>query len=239
LGLLRFNGIHVPAEFRLGKLVTALEKRFDGLGAPGTVTVFPDGIAGQRELIVRESTYEFWYHTGIAEGEAEPDVQSGRETTRLHFLRRKLFEDLATGDKTCVWKSQATTHREQVQPLLDVLRRLGPNTLLWVVEADDEHQAGSIEPIESDFIKGYVTRFAPYDGVTDIDYASWFDVCWRADEIRHSDQATPRDAAAGPSTTADFLTRSRTAIPDGMPVAEPRRTLASRIWGWFRGRSNV
>jgi len=237
LGLLRFNGFHVPPEFRLPKLAAALENGFDGLGAPGTVTVFPHGVPGRRELIVRESVYEFWYHTGIAEGEAEPDEQTVRETTRLGFLRRKLMEDTRTGDKIWVWKSQATTHRDQIQPLLDVLRRLGPNTLLWVVEADGEHPAGTIEALEPDFIKGAVSRFAPYEGVTDIDFASWFVVCWRADEVRHPDRAAPEpedryEAPRAPMTAMEMLARSQPPVT----MAEPEAVTRSRVWGWLRGR---
>ena len=192
--------------------------------------------AGRRELIVRDSVYEFWYHTGIAEGDAEPEEQTVRETTRLGFLRRKLMEDIGTGNKIWVWKSQATTHRDQVQPLLDVLRRLGPNTLLWVVEADDEHSAGTIEVLEPDLIKGYITRFAPYDGVTDIDVASWFVVCWRADEVRHPDRVAPEaedpGEAPGPALTAmEMLARSQPGT-----TAKPEVVTRSRMWGWLRGR---
>jgi hypothetical protein len=152
-------------------------------------------VPGQRELIVRESAYDLFYHTGIPEGRAEPDLQSEREVTRLGFLRRTFLDDLATGEKIWVWKSQATTHRDQIRPLLETLRRLGPNTLLWVVEADEAHQAGTIESFEPDFIKGYVARFAPYEGVADIHFASLFEVCWRADEFRHPDRPTPEPEA--------------------------------------------
>jgi hypothetical protein len=239
LGLLRFNGFFVPPEFRLGKLVAALEKKFNGLGAPGTITVFPDGIAGQRELIVRESVYEFWYHTGIAEGAVPVDVQTDRETTRLSFLRRKLLEDLKTGDKTWVWKSQATTDRDEVQPLLDALRKLGPNTLLWVVEADGEHAAGTIEPLERDFIKGYVSRFAPYEAVANIDVASWLVMCWRADEFRHPDSHAPQpkdQPELQPASAIEFLMQNPAVAPEIAPAAKPGPGLLSGALAWWRRR---
>ncbi len=233
LGLLRFNGFHVPPQFRLEKLVAALRNRFDGLGAPGTVTVFPDGLPGRRELIVRESVYDFWYHTGIAEGDIEPHIQSSHETTRLGFLRRKLFEDLASGDKIWVWKSQATTHRHQLSPLLQVLRRLGPNTMLWAVEADRQHPPGSVELLEPDFIKGYIERFAPYAAVSNIHFASWFEVCCGADELRHPDQTAAKpdetqQAPVPPLTAMQRLARSQPTAPRFSPAA------ASRIWPWLR-----
>jgi Glycosyltransferase 61 len=239
LGLLRFNGFYTPPEVRLDSLVAALERGFAGLGAAGTITVFPYGVSGQRELIVRESAYDFWYHTGVSEGDVDPQVQAEREATRLGFLRRKLLEDLATGDKTWVWKSKATTHRDQVQPLLEILRRLGPNTLLWVVEADEEHPPGTIEALEPDLIKGYIARFAPYEGVTNIHYASWFEVCWQADEFRHPHLAAP-DREAEPEaperalSAMERLARNPPAPPLPAPVA--KRKAGSRIWRWLPWR---
>ena len=211
LGLLRFNGFFVPPALRLEKLVDALNRRFEGLGAPDTVTVFPDGIPGQRELIVRESTYDFWYHTGIAEGVIEPEIQARHEMTRLGFLRRKLLEDLEAGDKTWVWKSQATTDRGQLQKLLAALRALGPNTLLWIVEADADHAPGTIETLEHDFVKGYIGRFAPYEGVTNIDFRSWLEVCWRANERRHPNRPKPEADSPCPALPRPLSAMERLA----------------------------
>lgn len=87
------------------------------------------------------------------------------------------MDDLKSGEKIWVWKSIATTSIEQVRPLLDVLQRFGPNILLWVVEADTTHTAGTIECIEHNLINGYVERFAPYENATDIRPLSWYLVC--------------------------------------------------------------
>jgi len=43
---------------------------------------------------VRESAYDLMYHTYIHEGEASLEEMGEREIKRLHFLRRKLLEDL-------------------------------------------------------------------------------------------------------------------------------------------------
>jgi capsular polysaccharide biosynthesis protein len=241
LGLLRFNGFFSPPEFRLHLLVEALERKFDGLGAPGSISVFAEGLPGERELMVRESAYQFWYHSGVREGEVDPDVQAKREATRLSFLRRKLLDDLATGDKIWVWKSQATTHRDQIRPLLEILRRLGPNTLLWVVEADDEHAVGTIESLEPDFIKGYISRFAPYDNVLDIQVAPWFAVCWRVDELLHPDRPAVEPEVAyepppRPLSAMEILASNSSATPRAASVVKPKPVTRSRLWGWLRRR---
>ncbi|MEA2769827.1 MAG: hypothetical protein QOD93_2789, partial [Acetobacteraceae bacterium] len=162
---------------------------------------------------------------------------------RLDGLRDKLLRDLKSGGKTWVWKSRATTHRNQMQPLLEILRRLGPNTLLWVVEANDEHKAGSVERLEPGVIKGYVSRFAPYDGVTDIDFASWWSVCWRADELLHADRVAPEPEPEGgyeapprPLSAMELLTRDSPVEAEVRPAAEPEGTAAPRILRWFRRR---
>src|SRR5690348_3255112 len=43
LGLLRFTGIFLPIEVRLQKLVAALEHRFEGLAAPTSLMIYPEG----------------------------------------------------------------------------------------------------------------------------------------------------------------------------------------------------
>ncbi|MEA2727866.1 MAG: hypothetical protein QOF70_2341 [Acetobacteraceae bacterium] len=239
-GLLTFNDFLVAPEQRLEKLVGALERGFDGLG---TIRVFAEDVRGRRELIASESVYGLRYSTGIAEGAVEPEVQAGLETVRLGGLRDKLLRDLKSGGKTWVWKSRTTTHRNQMQPLLEILRRLGPNTVLWVVEANDEHQAGSVERLEPGLIKGYVSRFAPYDGVTDIDFASWWSVCWRADELLHADRVAPEPEPEGryeapprPLSAMELLTRDSPVEAEVRPAAEPEGTGAPRILRWFRRR---
>jgi hypothetical protein len=93
--------------------------------------------------------------------------------------------DLASGEKIFVWQSRGSTTLEQVVPLLHAIRRRGPNTLLWVTEADERHAPGSVENLGSGLLKGYVVRFAPYDNATDINASSWFEVCHRAYAALH------------------------------------------------------
>jgi len=76
-----------------------------------------------------------------------------REIKRLHFLRRKLLEDLEAGEKIWVWKSAATVDADQLQPLLNALRALAgiPCCGWWRRRGTS---AGFIERLDRDFIKG-------------------------------------------------------------------------------------
>jgi capsular polysaccharide biosynthesis protein len=218
LGLLRFAGIFLPIEIRLEKLVAALERKFEGLAAAETMTVYLAGEPGRREYLVRESAYDLMYHTYVSEGAVGLEEMRERETKRLSFLRRKLLEDLEAGEKIWVWKSAATLDADQVQPLLHVLRSLGPNTLLWVVEGDERHPPGSIERLERDFVKGYIERFAPYDNAPDIRPAAWYEVCQRTYHLCHPSPVLPE--------------------PQDIPIVQPQHALSAMEF-LARNQANV
>jgi hypothetical protein len=231
LGLLRFAGMS------LRKLVVALELKFDGLGSIDTVTICPAGEPGRRELMVHETFLDTRYHTFILEGEIDASELREREAKRLGFLRRKMLEDLAVGEKIWVWRELGMTDPTRLQPLLNVLRILGPNILLWVVGADDDHQSGTVERLDHDFIKGYVERLAPYENATDIRPISWFEVCQQAHDLIFPDQEQPVLTEqlvvppTGPLSAMEFLTRNQAVA---QPVA-PERVAESaprfrRIW---------
>lgn len=228
LGLLRFAGMS------LDRLVKALEAKFDGIGTVGTVTVYPAGEPGRREFMVHETWLDTRYHTFVLEGEMDPEALRQRETRRLAFLRRKILEDLSTGEKIWVWREFGMTDPARLQPLLRALRALGPNILFWVVSADENHEPGVVERLEPDFIKGYVERLAPYEDATDIRPLSWFEVCENAYNLCHPDQERPEPAEAivapqpRPLSAIEFLTLNQ-------PVVSPSSvgTPSNKPKGWF------
>ena len=220
LGLFRFAGIH------LEKLIDGLNTEFDGMGEAGTVSVYLAGEAGRREFMVKEATYGLHYHSGVLEGEAEPAAQVAREVTRLRFLRRKLLEDLRTGEKVWVWRALTVTDRARVDPLLEALRSRGPNTLLWVAAADAEHRSGTVECLAADFMKGYVERLAPYENATDITPIPWFVVCQVAYNLCHPDETVPEEPERlaspydNPVSAMEFLSRHKVTV-QAAPITQP------------------
>jgi len=216
LGLLRFASPYVPIEVRLRTVVDAIERRFEGLGSPDTVHLKLEGKPERREYLVHESAYQLLHHTFIHEGEVDPDEFRRKEARRLVFLRDKLLADLAAGEKLWVWKSNLPLSYDDIRPLMDALRRLGPNSLLWVVVADPEHPPGTVERIESDLLKGYVDRFAAYNDATNVSFESWYAVSRAAYGLWH-------DRGSGDETDAIVVpgasTRSLT-IKDLAPLIE-------------------
>jgi hypothetical protein len=190
LGLFRFAGMSLP------KMVKALEARLAGIGTPETIEVFPVG--GDHEYMVRETWLEMGYHTFRYEGRTDPEDLRQREAKRLAFLRRKLLNDMATGEKIWVWRGEADP--TEIQPLLTVLRSLGPNILLSVVSADANHPAGTVEWLDRDFMRGYVERLAPHGNIPDIRYRSWFEMCVNAFNLCRSRPAQHQGAAQPDAT---------------------------------------
>ncbi|HQT76537.1 MAG: hypothetical protein B7Z80_16505, partial [Rhodospirillales bacterium 20-64-7] len=184
LSLFRFASFDAPAEDRLGRLVAALQQRFDGFGSPYTVTIAAEAIDGEREIVALETRYGLRCPTGIFADPTDAETMVDSAATQLNLLAQALLKTLAAGDKICIWRSPATTRPEQLQPLRSVLRQLGPNTLLWVCDTDDAQAVGSIEVLGNDFVRGYVRRRDDGRNAADIDFAGWQDLCKRAEHWR-------------------------------------------------------
>ena len=181
LGLLRFSS--TPMQ----QLLTALEHRFEGLGAPGNLEIelSPNG----REYMVKDTVFGFLYHAWVKAGEMEPSEVLRREQRRVPFLVRKLLEDLEDADKTFVFKGMGATAEEAVFPLAAALRRYGPNTLLFVNLADAEHRAGEVAARAPGFLVGHVSRFAPTENASDLALPEWVKLCRQAYRLRIADRA--------------------------------------------------
>jgi hypothetical protein len=174
LGLLRFAFIELPL------LVRGLRSGFEGLGDPKTTEVTVEG--KDREFVVRESVYGMTYHTFQYEDRLEFETVRLQQATRLNFLRRKLMEDIAGGEKIFVIKRSPPLRPEEVLPVYAALNELGSNWLLWMVPEDAAHKAGTVEVLLPGLLRGYVDRFAPHQDAHDLSMPVWTAVCeaaWR------------------------------------------------------------
>lgn len=214
LGLFRFAGIFLPPERRLPVLVAALEDDLSELGNRNTLAVEVVGRAGFQEYMVRESSYNVRYHSFTRADSISAEDFIAREYRRLKFLRNKFIGDLAVGEKILVWRSRVTNSPNEIQPLLDCLRRRGPNILLWVVEADPDHCPGTVDHLEADLLKGYVERFAPDADATQIRPRSWFQVCERAYDLVRRGRSIAQDGRIPslPAPIAEWLKQYPTAL---------------------------
>ena len=169
LGLFRFSFEH------MAELLTVLENRFESLKKPDAVEIFlaPEN----HEYMVRLNPYGFVYHTHIAAGAADPEVLRAKEIRRVAFLIDKLIDDLKNGEKILIRKGEGIDGETEAFRLLEAARRYGPNTLLWVVTSNDANPAGTVEVIGPHLLRGYISRFAPYDDAHNTVLSDWIDLC--------------------------------------------------------------
>ena len=172
LGLLRFSFVE------LFQVLRGLRTGFPALGDPGTAEISVD--ARGAEYVIKETTHGIVYHTFQSPDTLSRETVLGQQTARLRFLRRKLLEDVANGEKIFVIKRIDPLRPEEVMPLYTALNDLGRNWLLWVVPAGPAHPSGTVEILLPGLLRGYVDRFAPNDNAHDISLPAWTALCHAA-----------------------------------------------------------
>jgi hypothetical protein len=176
LSLLRFANTLLP------NLLRGLQHSFAGLGELEDLDFRLEGKT-KPEYIIQEKSYGLVYHTFRYRGEIDEDKFLVSESARLKFLVRKFVEDLQGGEKIFVCKRNTPLREEEVLPILAALNAHGPNTLLWVVPADDKHPPGTAERIMPGLIKGHIDRFAPNENAHDLSLEVWLEICVNAFEL--------------------------------------------------------
>ena len=177
LSLLRFANTLLPS------LLRGLQTGFKGLGDVDDLTFRLQGKT-KPEYIIQEKQYGLVYHTFRYKGEIDEDKFVTSEGARLKFLVRKFVEDLQGGEKIFVCKRNSPLREEEILPVLTALNAYGPNTLLWVVPADEKHPPGSAQWVMPGLIKGYIDRFAPNENAHDLSLEVWLEICVNALRLR-------------------------------------------------------
>lgn len=168
LGLFRFSGTTIQ------DLVHALDTDFRQYGGEGDLAILASESGA---LYCQSRRYGFAYTTSDLAATTEPDSILDRETRKVAYLKRRLLEDLETGEKILVRKGPAQESLADVTALARAVRRHGPSTLLWVRTADDGHPPGSVAWCADGVMEGRVRRFAPPETAYDVDLESWLDLC--------------------------------------------------------------
>lgn len=181
--LLRFATFFLPGKRRLERLIEALEVEFEGLGDPETLRCELHGSPGNREYIIRDSRWGLFYHTNRGEGTIDVGKLLAQQAATLQLRKRKLISELKSSKRISVWKSNDGSTDADIRRLIAALQRYGRNLLLWVQRADATHPPGSVEYDGQGLLKGYVSRFAPYEKASDICVEPWLMVCRKAAEV--------------------------------------------------------
>jgi hypothetical protein len=150
------------------------------LGEPSAIQPQLTGTRRPREYIIQETKYELIYHTFHYEDQIDIDTVLKQEALRLKFLRRKFLEDLQIGAKILVCKREPALSEAEILPVLAAAGQYGPNTVLWVVEAEAGQIPGSVEMVSDRLMKGYIDRFAPGDDAHKLSLDCWLQLCANA-----------------------------------------------------------
>ena len=182
LGLLRFSSTF------LRNLIRGIDNQFEGLGAAEDIDPRLEGDQ-RREYMIHEKKFGLVYHTFVYEGQRSVWLMREQEAARLKFLLRKFMEELQVAEKIFVYKRNTVVSEEEILPLYMSLACYGDNTLLWVVPAETDRPAGTVEVVMPGLLKGYIDRFAPDDNAHDFSFEGWLHVCanaWALTRLRNS-----------------------------------------------------
>lgn len=186
LGLLRFSSTFMR------NLIRGIESGFAELGEIDDIDPRLEG-GDRKEYMIHEKKYGLVYHTFVYEGQRSIWLMREQESARLKFLRRKFMEELEASEKIFVYKLSAGVSEEEILPLHMALRRYGKSTLLWVVPAERDRPAGTVEVVMPGLLKGYIDRFAPDDNAHDLSFEGWLRVCANACVLAHMQQNSVSD----------------------------------------------
>ncbi|MCJ2081388.1 hypothetical protein [Methylobacterium sp. J-090] len=179
LGLFRFSSVDHDA------LIHALDTDFRHYGAPDDIEIL---VAVTGRLYVRSRRYGFAYNTSDFVETTAPESIHRREVGKVAYLKRRLLEDLADGEKILVRKGDSGA---QADALARAVRRHGSGTLLNVRAAEAGESAGRVDERDG-WLAGRVRRFAPYETAYEIDLESWVDLARDADRfVRKRGVSTP------------------------------------------------
>lgn len=174
LGLLRF----VYSD--LDKLVHGLDTDFQDYGQSGDLELStgPDDVT-----YCRSRHFGFPYIIHRTDPDEGPDRILQREYKKVAYLKRRLLEDLAGGDKIVVRKGDRADDGEAGERLVRALRRHGRSTLLHVTASEADAAPGHVEWEGEGRLRGVVRRFAPYERAGDLDLRAWLLICTNADRL--------------------------------------------------------
>jgi hypothetical protein len=165
LGLLRFAAISTF------DLVRGLMNDFHGLGGPGHIVPYiPDGLD---EFWIRETEYNLLYHTFKPPGSVAPEQLTHQESRRLPFLKRKMLEDLANGEKIFVLRRPEPLSDYETLAVSTALRLHGRSALL-VLEQDAGAEPGTVEVIGPGVIIGHLDGVP---GQVPPSHEVWLSIC--------------------------------------------------------------
>ena len=169
LGLMRFTA-HTFSDLR-----RALQTKFVSLTQDVALYTNEGG-----EYITHDRSAGFHFHTFQYVGKVDAEALLTKERRRIDFLRRKMLEDLTSGEKVFVRRAQAPANDDEMRGLAADLRSYGPNTLLWVQEPSEACPDGTVLQEQSGLLRAFLNRRPNNPHRFEVDRNAWVKLCRRS-----------------------------------------------------------
>ena len=209
-----------------------------------------DNLVPQQAMMVRDLHYGTAWHTQMysshREGTLTFDADTehrhamhAREASKLAYLEAKLRRKFTHPNPVFVIKANSGISEQVLESIqYQIYRRATSPRFLLLEVRDDATRAGSVELLDRNRMRGYVSRLAPYERSEDADDAGWVAVLTQA--LAHNAEAADATISTLPVSKPRgvLLTFPEGAGTDLVaPVAgDVRGGIPSRIGGnaWCR-----
>jgi tetratricopeptide (TPR) repeat protein len=196
IGLFRFGSISVP------NLLTMLAEKFARLGEPGFLKL---ETTDSGEYMVKDTRGFYQMHSFMRQDAVKAEIFLQQQVRRVGFLKRKLLEDMESGEKIFVYKATRGITNGEITALHAALRAQGPNWLLVVTRGP--HM--SLRVVGDGVLSATLAHL--YDSTdSPIDFASWRKILEAT--LRHRQASCA--ARLPPGRGAGALTPDLARIPD-------------------------
>jgi hypothetical protein len=172
LGLFRF------ATTPMKGLIAFLKAGTDPFVSPDALDIVA---ADWGEYTAGLEPYGFVFHSGLQTAAMSPETVRDHQQRRLRFLWRKLGEDLEEANRIFIYKSGLWMAQSRVAELAALLRRRGPNHLLWITPEEPGWPAGTVKMVSPGLMRGTLDRLNSDPAGCSFDL--WIEVCRRAHRL--------------------------------------------------------
>ncbi len=172
LGLFRFAGLRPETQ------VDLIQEKFERLGDPAHsfVKETPD------DYVIEDDRGLYEMHTFLRRNDIEPEKLRVQQIKRIDFLKRKIIEDLQTGEKIFVCKdSKFPITDELLSKMSSAIAAYGPGLLLGVRVADAQNPRGSLVRLADRIVIGHIGVMWGNNDGAESDFESWQSILEAAD----------------------------------------------------------
>lgn len=176
-----------------------------------------------------QTTYGLYMdHSGMEQDKVPAAQAKATLAKSMGFLRDKLLQDLALGEKLFVYRTYDHIVDDGMQcALADAIGRLGKGVLCYVQHAVEGRLPFTAVRKTPNLIVGYIDHFAPVEGRLDYNPIGWEAVCRAALDVWPTEIQTQR-APSG----MDYLALNQPAFQTPPPAGSGARRLP-RLRRWL------